>query len=179
MFHLSDDHFIACLHLRLAERASHQIDGLRSTTGKDNLLYLRRIDELAYILTRSLMKIGCLLTQVVNTAMHVGIHIQIFIPHGIEHHERLLRSGRIVEIHQRLLINLPRKNGEVFAYFVDIVHIYLQSLQPSHLLSSPRKRFSTKWCRRSRRGSSCILSITSLIKAFWSNVFASLSEIPR
>ena len=179
MLHLSDDHLIASLHLRFAERLCHQVDGLRGASCKDNLLDLRGIDELAYFFACSLMQVSGLLGEVVHTTMHVGIHIEVLIAHGVEHIQRLLCGGRIVEIHQRLLIYLPRKNREVFAYFVDIVHTYLQSLQPSHLLSSPRKRFSTRWCKRSRRGSSFILSITSLIKAFCNSNLASLSEIPR
>ena len=38
MLHLSDDHLIASLHLRFAERLCHQVDGLRGASCKDNLL---------------------------------------------------------------------------------------------------------------------------------------------
>ena len=55
--------------------------------------------------------------------MYVGIHIQVLIPHGIEHHERLLRGSRIIKIDQRLLINLATQNREIFAYLIYIVHI--------------------------------------------------------
>ena len=48
MLHLCDDHLIARLHLRFAERLCHQVDGLRGASCKDDLLDLRGIDELAY-----------------------------------------------------------------------------------------------------------------------------------
>ena len=61
MLHLSDDHLVAWLHLTLAERGCHQIDSLRRTTGKHNLLYLLGIDKLAHFLSGCLMQISCLL----------------------------------------------------------------------------------------------------------------------
>ena len=145
VLHLCDNHLVAGLHLRFAERAGYQVDSLRGATCKDDLLDLTGVDKRAHLFTCRLVQIGSLLTQVVDTTMHVGIHIEILVAHGIEHHEWLLRSGRIVEIDQRFLIHLARQNREIFSYLIEIVHkSYLQSLQPSHLLSSPRKRFSTR-----------------------------------
>ena len=57
-----------------------------------------------------------------HPTMHIGIHIEVLIPHGVEHHERLLRGGRIVEIDQRFLIHLTRQNGEILAHLFYIEH---------------------------------------------------------
>ena len=51
------------------------------------------------------MEVGGLLRHPMNATMHIGIDIQIFISHGIEHTERLLGSGGIVEINQRLIVD--------------------------------------------------------------------------
>ena len=61
MLHLCDNHLVALLHLTLAERAGHQVDGLRCATCKDNFLYLAGIDELTHLFACSLMQISGLL----------------------------------------------------------------------------------------------------------------------
>ena len=146
MLHLSYNHLIAFLHLALAERTGHQIDSLGCATGKDDFFNFTGIDKATHFFTGSLVQIGSLLTQIVYATMHIGIHIEIFVAHGIKHHKRFLGGSRIIQIHQRLLIYLAPQDREIFTYFIYIVHkgIYLHSLQPEHLFSSPRKRFSTK-----------------------------------
>ena len=122
VFHLCDDDLIARLHLRFAERGSHQIDRFCRTTRKDDFLDFLGIDERAHLLTGSLMEIGSLLREIMHPAMHVGIHVEILIPHGIEHHERLLCGSRVIEIHQRLTIHLARQNREICPYLINIKH---------------------------------------------------------
>ena len=128
MLHIGDHHLVASLHLTFAERRGHQIDGLGCSACKHNLLRLLRIDEGAYLLTGSLVQIGCLLGEIVNATMHVGVHIQILLTHGIEHTQGLLRRCRIVQIDQRPTVNFPLKNGEIFSYLIDIVHYILGSI---------------------------------------------------
>ena len=124
MLHLCDSPLIALLHLRFAERRSHEIDGLSGASRKHNLLNLPGIDKLTHLFACSLVQICGLLTQIVHPTMHIGIHIEILIAHRIQHTQRLLRRRSIVEIHQRFLINLPRQNGEILPYLIDIVHIH-------------------------------------------------------
>ena len=144
VLHLGYEHLVTSLHLTLAERASHQVDGLGSATRKDYLFYLLRIDKLAYLLTSSLMQVGSLLRQIMHATMHIGINVKILVAHSIEHTQGFLCGCRIVQINQWLTIHLTAQYREIFSYLIDIVHSYLQSLQPSHLFSSPRKRFSTR-----------------------------------
>ena len=122
VLHLCDDDLIASLHLRLAEGLGNEIDGLSSSTGEDDLLDLACIDELTHLFASLLMQIGGLLREIVHTTMHIGIHIEILVPHGVEHHERLLRGSRIVKIDQRLLIHLAPQDGEILAYLIYIKH---------------------------------------------------------
>ena len=106
MLHLCDKHFVTSLHLRFTERRCHQINGFRRTTRKHYLFYLSGIDKLAHLFTSSLMQIGSLLRKIVNATMHIGIHVQVFVTHGIEHTEWFLRGSSIVEVYQRFTINL-------------------------------------------------------------------------
>ena len=123
VLHLRHEYFVASLHLRLAERAGHEVDGLCGTSRKHNLLRLAGIDELAHFFAGGLVQVGSLLTEIVNTTMHIGIDIQILVPHGVEHAQGLLRGGRIVEIDQRLAIYFPLQNGKIGPYFLNVVHI--------------------------------------------------------
>ena len=122
VLHLGNQHLIACLHLRLAERAGHEVDGLGGAACKDNLLGLTRMDKLAHLLARRLMEVGGLLREVVHTTVHIRIHVEILIAHSVEHAERFLRGGRIIQIHQRLTIHFASQNREILPYLIDIVH---------------------------------------------------------
>ena len=80
------------------------------------------MDEVAHLFAGRLMQVGSLLREIVYATMHIGIDIEILVPHGIKHHERLLGRGCIVKIHQRFLVNLAPQNGEILPDFIDIVH---------------------------------------------------------
>ena len=69
------------------------------------------------------MQVCGLLTEIVDAAMHIGIHVEILLAHRIEHAERLLRRSRIVEIYQWFVIDLARQNGEIFPNLIIIVHL--------------------------------------------------------
>ena len=56
--------------------------------------------------------------------MHIGIHVKILIAHRIEHAQWFLGGCRIVEIHQRLAIDLSRENREIRPYLIQIVHYF-------------------------------------------------------
>ena len=96
MFHRGDDDFIALLHESLGKRRSHEIDTLGGATCENNLFGLRSIDELAHFFARSLMQFRCLLRQVMNATMHVGIHIKILLAHSVKHTQRFLGCRRII-----------------------------------------------------------------------------------
>ena len=125
MLHVRHQHFVAGLHLTLAERRGHQIDGFRRATGEDNLFRLAGIDELTYLLAGCLVQVGSLLRQVVHAAVDVGIDVEVFLPHSVEHTQRLLGRCRIVQIDQRLAVHLALQDGEVFAYLIYIIHSFL------------------------------------------------------
>ena len=69
----------------------------------ENGSYFRR---LANLFAGGLMKVGGLLREIMDTTMHIGIHVQIFIAHGIEHTKRLLCRSSIVEVYQPTTIHL-------------------------------------------------------------------------
>ena len=132
VLHLCNQHLVACLHLRLTERASHEVDGLGGAAGEHDLLGFSCMDKRTNLLTRRLMKVGGLLRQVVHPTVHIRIHVEILIAHGIQHTERFLCGGRIIQIHQRLSIHFPRQNREVFP------HLYIHFYSITYTIYTPR-----------------------------------------
>ena len=63
-------------------------------------------------------QVGSLLRKVVHAAMHVGVHVQVLVAHGIKHTKGLLRGCRIIQIDQGFSIYFPLQYGEVFAYII-------------------------------------------------------------
>ena len=124
VFHLRHQHLVARLHLALAERARHQVDGLGGAACEDYLLCLGSMNKPSHRFASRFVQVGSLLTQVVHAAVHVSVHVQVFVAHGIEHAERFLRCCRIVQIHQWASVHLARQNGEVAPYFLYVVHLY-------------------------------------------------------
>ena len=76
-------------------------------------------------------------------------------------------------------LSIAKKRPTRWPLFAFIPHVYLQALQSPHLPNSPRKRFSTRWCKRSRRASRRTPSITSPTKARMRSWRASPRLIPR
>ena len=189
MFHNGEDHFVTFLHKLFTKTGYKQIDTLRRSTGEDNFVRTGGIDKLPHCFTGSFMQFRSLLRKKMYTTMHVGVDRIIFICNGIYYTTGFLGSGPIIQINQRLAIYLTGKYREISSYLLKIIHIlyilfnastsYLQIVHPWHLLSSPRKRFSTNRCKRSFKASKRIVSITSLTKANINSKRASRAEIPR
>ena len=60
--------------------------------------------------------------QVVDATVHVGIDVEVFVAHGIEHAQRLLGRGGIVKVDERPTVNLSAEDGEVFPSFLNVEH---------------------------------------------------------
>ena len=74
------------------------------------------------------MEVGGLLREIVNATVYVGIHVEVLVAHGIEHLKGFLRCRRVVEVHQWMPIHLAREYGEVGAYFLYVVHLFMRDL---------------------------------------------------
>ena len=117
VLHLGEDDLVALLHESLSEAGGHEVDALRGAAGEDNLRCAAGIQEAAHRLARSLVKLCGLLRKEVHAAMHVGIHVIVFLRHRLHDLTRLLRRRRIVEIDERVLpIKNLTKDGEVVPY---------------------------------------------------------------
>ena len=117
VFHLGDEHFITLLHECLTEAGGHEIDALRGAAGKDNFARRAGIEEAAHRLAGRLVEVGGLLGQEVYAPVDVGVHIIIFLRHGLHHLTRFLRSGGVVEIDEGVfVVYLTRQDREIGPY---------------------------------------------------------------
>lgn len=125
MLHDRDDDLIVSPHERLAIGGGHEVESLGGATCEHDLRRAARIDEAPHRLTRCLMQLGGLHAEVVHATMYIGILVEILMPHRIEHTQRLLRRGGIIEIHQGLAMYLTGEYREVGPYLLYIVHLSL------------------------------------------------------
>ena len=65
---------------------------------------------------RALVTLGRLLAQAENTPMNIRILFGIILRQGIDHSQRLLRRRRVIQIRERLAVDLFPEDREVFSY---------------------------------------------------------------
>ncbi len=87
-------------------------------------------------LARALVGLGRLIGEIMQAAMHVGVFRRIGLLQPVEHLRRLLRRGGVVEIDQRLAIDLHRQRREIGADLVDIVAAVLDR-RMRHVFRAP------------------------------------------
>ena len=127
--------------------------------------------------------------------MDVGVFHLVGVIDGVEHRARLLRRGAVVEIDQRLAVDLAEQDREIGADRLDVVGappalrsvsltiavmIASSAASAPHQPSAPRSRRAWRSAdSASRRRSSSTLSIASPMKLSISSARASASGMPR
>ena len=130
VFEDGENNLITLPDLHAAIRLRHQIDGLGCIAGEDDLVFRRCIDKPPHRFARVLECLGCRVGQVMQSAMHIGIFPGQALQHGIDNNLRLLCRSSVVEINQRLAINLAGEDGKVSADFLNIIHfLFRHSMQ--------------------------------------------------
>ena len=69
----------------------------------------------------ALIGLGRGVGEVMQAAMHVGVFALVGFRHAVEHRVRLLRRGGVVEIDQRLAVDLQRQRGKSSRTRVDVI----------------------------------------------------------
>ena len=108
-----------------AEGLRREVDRLGRVLREDDLLGVWRVQELRHPGAGAFVSVGRRVREVMKPAMHVGVFLPVRLHQRIEHGLRLLRARRVVEIHQRLAINLQRQRREIAP---DRLHVVRRSL---------------------------------------------------
>ena len=168
MFHHRQDDLVA-FYQPLPERSRDQIDRLSRALGEDDLIDRPSMDQLGHTATGGFIGLGGFIGEAVQAAVDVGIGRFHHPAHRLDHRPRLLAGGRTVQIDQRLAVDLPQQNGELFADLGDV---------KTHQ-NAPIPEAKSQSCATFRAPSWLIRSVTSPTKALISRARASISGTPR
>ena len=99
--------------VRIAPGARDQVDAFGRVPGEDDFVRRSRADERAHDFARALVGFRRALAQPVHAAMHVGVVVFVVSRDRFDDLDRLLRRRRVVEIDQRLAVDLLVQRREV------------------------------------------------------------------
>jgi hypothetical protein len=97
----------------VAEGVGHQVVGLGGVLGEHHLVAVRRADEAGDGVAGRLVAVGRLLAQRVHAAVHVAVVLLHEAPLGVEHLRRLVRGRGVVEVDERVAVDLAGQHREV------------------------------------------------------------------
>ena len=120
VLHGGDEDFVAFAHMLAAIGRGDQIDGLGRTAHEDDFAGITGTHKVRHVAPRVLIGHGCLSRKVVHAAVHVGVGLAVAASLGLDHHLRLLRRGRTVQVDQQLAIRRQRQRREVPANRLDV-----------------------------------------------------------
>src|SRR5579862_2655888 len=94
----------------------HQVDGFRGAAHEDDLALVAGVHKLLHSAPRRFMLFGGVLRKIVNTAMDIGIAALVIMRDSVNDRARLLRSCCVVEIHERMSVDLLLQDRKIAAY---------------------------------------------------------------
>src|SRR6185503_19541194 len=94
---------------------------LGGVAGEDDLLRRGRVDEAANAFARILKGLGRGVGKIMEAAMNVGVFLGVTPGDRVDHRLRLLGRCGVVEIDERLAIDLARQDWEIAADQFDVV----------------------------------------------------------
>ena len=166
MFHHRQNDFIPWLDTP-CQRGGNKVDAFRRALGENYVLRTRCIQEFPDFLTRRFIGLGGLVRQRMNAPMDIRIGRARLVRDPVDDGVRLLRAGRIVQIDQRLAVDLPRQDRK---FCPDGTNVE----RPAHALAS-----HVSASPRSTSSSAPASSRASATKACVSKARAVFSGIPR
>ena len=122
VLHLCDDHIVALVEETLRVAIGHRVERRRGTRREDNLPLVGGAQSLGHHPACILIECCAALREVVYAAVDVGVLRAIQLRHPLDDTPGLLGRGAIVEIDQRLTIDLLLQDGELPAYIFRIKH---------------------------------------------------------
>ena len=121
VFHVADQNLIAGFQAR-GQAIGHQVDGFGGASGPDDFSGAGRVQKLAHGFPGAFKRSRRTITQGMGATVHIGVHLAVIAIHGIQHGLWLLRRRAVVQIHQRLPVDLLIENREVTANGLHIKH---------------------------------------------------------
>src|ERR1019366_4968202 len=120
VLHDREDDLVALLDEGLAEGGSDQIDRFGRRFREDDLVYRAGVEEGAHAFPRRLIGFRRGIGEMMQTAMNIGVFVIGRVDHAVDDFPRFLRRRGIIEVNQRLAMDLGRKDWEILAQTGDI-----------------------------------------------------------
>ena len=178
MLHLGEHDLIARLDQGAEETLSHQVERLGAAMRQDDLLALAGVHIGPRRIARRLIGVRRRAGEIVHPAMNIRVARLHEAGHRVDHALRLLRRSGVVEIDQRLAIDLAVQHRKIGAHAGDVKSARCW-LDRVHAASRSCRRISTKARIASAAGVPGRRSRPSCRKASVSIALASRSGMPR
>ena len=113
VFQRRNQNLIAGLEARARKALRHQIHRLGRAADENDFLGVASIDEPPHGLAGAFIRIGGALAQRMNATMHVGMIVLVITADRIDHGFGPLAGRGVVQVHQRLAIDVLMQHREV------------------------------------------------------------------
>jgi len=111
-------------HAGRGDGIRRQVDAHRAAGSEQDFRRFRRVDEPRHRFPRFFMRFRRELAQVVGAAVHIGVFRIVVMADGVQHGQGFLRSGRIIQVNERLAVHAGFQNGELRANGCCVKHGY-------------------------------------------------------
>ena len=113
MLERGNQNLIAGLKLRSCKALRDEVDAFGRAAHEYDFLRVARIDEAPDVFASAFEGVSCALTQRMNAAMHVRVIVLVVVRYRIDDRARALARRGVVEIDERLAVDLLRQNRKV------------------------------------------------------------------
>ena len=121
VLHDREHDLIAFTEVRLAPGRGDEVDRFGDVAGEDDFLIAPGVDELRHFRARALVGLRRRVGEVVEAAMNIGVFAGVGLHEALKYRLGLLRRRGVVEIDQRLAVNLQGERRKILADTCDIV----------------------------------------------------------
>ena len=104
----------------MLKRGRQQVQRLGGASGEDDFFGFLCVDEIRHGLAGVFVGFGRLLAQIMHTSVDVTVLVQVIVALALNDAQRFLRGGGIVQINQRLTVNLLVQYRKGISYFFDV-----------------------------------------------------------
>ena len=115
VLHPRDDHLVSGVEVFAPVTAGYQVQTLGRAPDVDHLIGRRSVDEPPHGLSTGLIVVRGSLAERMHAAVHVGIVLEVVIADGVNDGSGFLSRGGVVEVHQRLPVDLLAQDRKVLA----------------------------------------------------------------
>jgi len=113
VLHFGDQDLISFFQNGATEARSHQVDRFGGAAGEDNFFSTACVQELSGAFPSGFVSVCGSVAEFVNAAMDIGMVSLVVASHGVQHLYGFLAGCRIVQVDQRVAVDLLIQDGKI------------------------------------------------------------------